>query len=157
MKRTKKLVYGAVIGALYAVLTLAFSAISYGLVQFRISEALTALPMLFPSAIPGLTIGCIVANLIGGFGIYDIIIGSLATLLGALGTYFLRKKPVLAMLSPVLANGILVGSMLYFVVPNSPALIINMLTVALGEVVICLGLGLPLHYVLKKRPELWKD
>ena len=113
--------------------------------------------MLFPSAIPGLTIGCIIANMLGNYGIYDIVIGSLATLLGALGTYYLRKKPVLAMFCPVVSNAILIGSMLYFIVPDSGALWLNVLTVGLGELGACLGLGLPLHYILKKRPELWKD
>ncbi len=156
MKQTKHLLYGAVIAAIYAVLTLSFSAISYGPVQFRISEALTVLPILIPSAIPGLTVGCIVANLIGGYGIYDIVIGSLATCIGAIGTRLLWKKPILAALCPVISNAVLVGSMLYFVVPNSPALYLNMLTVGFGELVICLGLGLPLYYLLKKHPGLYK-
>ncbi len=149
------MIYGAVIAALYAVLTLALPWISYGPVQFRISEALTVLPMLAPCAIPGLTVGCVVANLVGGFGIYDIVIGSLATCIGAVGTRLLRKRPVLAMLSPVVSNALLVGSMLYFVVPDSPALLLNIATVGAGELVICLGLGLPLYHLLKKRPEMF--
>jgi len=156
MNKTKKLVYGAVLGALYAVLTLAFAPISYGPVQFRISEALTALPLLFDFAVPGLTVGCVVANLVGSVGIYDVIFGSLATLLGALGTRLLRKKPVLAMLVPVLSNALIVGSMLFFIVPDSPALLYNILTVGAGELVICLGMGLPLYYVLKKRSDIFR-
>lgn len=151
MNKTKKMVYGAVVAALYAVLTLAFAPISYGPVQFRISEALTVLPLLFDFAIPGLTIGCVVANFLGGFGLYDIVFGSLATLLGTMGTRLLRKKPLLAMLVPVLSNAIIVGSMLYVIVPDSPALLYNILTIGVGEFVICLGMGLPLYYVLKKR------
>ncbi len=154
MNKTKKLVYGAVIAALYAVLTLLFSWISYGPVQFRISELLTVLPIFTSVSIPGLTIGCIIANLIGGYGVYDIIFGSLATLLGAIGTRVLRKRPVFAMLSPVLCNGLIVGSMLYFVVPDAGAFFFNVATVALGELVICLGLGLPLVQFLKKHPVL---
>lgn len=154
MSKTKSLVYGAVIAAIYAALTLLFSWISYGPVQFRISEVLTVLPIFMPCAVPGLTVGCVLANLIGGFGVYDIVFGSLATLLGALGTRILRKKPFLAMLSPVIANSIIVGSMLYFVVPNSGALLLNMATVGLGEVVICIGLGLPLVQLLKKHSML---
>lgn len=156
MNKTKRLVYSAAIAALYAVLTLAFAPISYGPVQFRISEALTALPLLFDFAVPGLTIGCVVANLIGGFGLYDIIFGSLATLLGAVGTLLLRKKPVFAMLAPVISNALIVGSMLYCIVPDSPALLYNILTVGAGELVICLGMGLPLYYVLKKRSDLFR-
>ena len=83
-KNTRALVFGAVVAALYAVLTLAFSWISYGPVQFRIAEALTALPLFMPCSIPGLTVGCVVANLIGGYGLYDIVIGSLATCICAL-------------------------------------------------------------------------
>lgn len=154
MNKTKSIVYGAVVAAIYAALTLLFAWISYGPVQFRISEVLTVLPIFMPSSIPGLTVGCILANLIGGYGIYDIVFGSLATLIGAVGTRFLRKKPVLAALSPVLANSLIVGSMLYFVVPDSGALLFNMLTVGAGELVICLGLGLPLVQVLKKHPSL---
>ena len=157
MSKTKRLVYGSVIAALYAVLTLFFSWISYGPVQFRISELLTVLPIFTPVSIPGLTIGCIVANLIGGYGIYDIVFGSLATLLGAIGTRLLRKNPILAMLSPVVCNGLIVGSMLYFVVPDAGAFLLNVATVALGEVVICLGLGIPMIQFLKKHPVLPKD
>lgn len=155
MNKTRFLVYAAVTAALYAVLTLAFSALSYGPVQLRISELLTVLPIFAPFAMPGLTVGCIVANLIGGYGIYDILIGSLATFLGAVGTRLLRKRPVPAMLSPVVSNALLVGSMLYFVVPDSPTLLLNIVTVGVGELIICMGLGLPLVHFLKKRPELF--
>ena len=154
MNKIKSLVYGAVIAAIYAVLTILFSWISYGPVQFRISEALTVLPVFLPCAIPGLTIGCVVANLLGGYGVYDIVFGSLATLLGALGTSYFKNKPVLAALSPVVTNSLIVGSMLYFVVPDSGALLFNMASVGFGELVICFGLGLPLIQLLKKRPEL---
>ncbi len=154
MNKTKFLVYGAVTAAVYAALTLLFSAISFGPIQFRVSEVLTVLPIFAPYSIPGLTIGCVIVNLIGGYGIYDIVFGSLATLLGAIGTRLLRKNPVLAMLSPVVCNGVIVGSMLYFVVPNAGALLLNIGTVAFGELVICLGLGLPLIQFLKKHPAL---
>ena len=112
------------------------------------------LPIFAPYSISGLTIGCIVANLVGGYGIYDIVFGSLATLVGAIGTWLLRKRPVLAVLSPVISNSLIVGSMLYFVVPDSAALWLNMFTVGVGELVICVGLGLPLCRLLEKRPEL---
>ena len=79
----KKLVQGALIGALYAVLTLAAAPISYGLMQVRISEALSVLPYFTAAAVPGLFVGCIVANLLGGAALYDVIFGSLATLLAA--------------------------------------------------------------------------
>ncbi len=152
----KQLVYGAVTAALYAALTLAFSWISYGTVQFRVAEVLTALPAVAPFAVPGLTVGCIVANMVGGYGLYDILFGTLATLLGALGTRFFRNRPLLAMLSPVVCNALIVGSMLYFVVPDSPMLLLNIATVGLGELVICYGLGLPFLHYLKKHPDLFR-
>lgn len=154
MLKTKSLVYGAVIAAVYVVLTVLFSWISYGPIQFRISEILTVLPVFLPCSIPGLTVGCIVANLIGGYGIYDIIFGSAATLLGALGTRYFRNKPLLAALSPVVTNSLIVGSMLYFVVPDSGVLLFNIATVGIGEFVICVFLGLPLIQLIKRRPEL---
>lgn len=158
MNRTnvRQLVYGAVTAALYAALTLAFSWISYGPVQFRVAEVLTVLPAVAPFAVPGLTVGCVVANLVGGYGLYDIVFGALATLLGALGTRLLCKRPVLAALSPVACNSLIVGSMLYFVVPDSPALLLNMFTVGIGELVICCGLGLPFLRFLKKHSELFR-
>lgn len=148
--KTKVLVKGAVVAAIYAVLTLCLAPISYGPVQFRLSELLTVLPVFAGFSVPGLTIGCVLANLMGGFGLYDIVIGSLATLLGALGTRFLRKKPWLAVWPPVVSNALLVGSMLYFVVPDSPGLLINILSVGISELVICVGLGLPFIWVLKR-------
>ncbi len=154
MTKTKSLVYGAVIAAIYVALTMLFSWISYGPIQFRISEVLTVLPVFLPCAIPGLTVGCVVANLLGGFGIYDIMFGSLATLLGAVGTRLFRSKPFFAVLSPVLTNSLIVGSMLYFVAPNSGALLFNILMILIGEFVICFLLGLPLLRLLHKRPEL---
>ena len=156
MSKTKKIVYGAMIGALYAALTLLLAPISYGPVQFRISEMLTILPMFTPYAIPGLTVGCVVANLLGGFGLVDVLFGSAATLIGGLGTYYFRNKPVLAMLSPVVSNGIIVGSMLYCVVPDSPALLLNVVTVGIGELVICFGCGSLLIHMLKKHPSLFR-
>ncbi len=151
----KQLVYGAVTAALYAALTLAFSWISYGPVQFRIAEVLTVLPALASFAVPGLTVGCVVVNLLGGYGLYDIVFGTLATLLGAVGTRLLRKHPFWAALSPVVSNSLIVGSMLYFVVPDSPALLLNIVTVGVGELVICCGFGLPFLHFLKQRPELF--
>lgn len=153
---TRFLVQAAVIAAIYTVLTLLVAPIAFGPVQFRISEALTILPIFSAAAIPGLTVGCILANLFGGFGIYDIVFGSLATLLAGICTYLLRKKPYLATLPPVLFNAIIVGPMLYFVVPDSPALLVNIATVGLGELGACVVLGIPLILLLKKYPKLFR-
>mgnify|MGYP001070155035 CR=1 FL=1 len=116
-KDVNSLVCGAVIAALYAALTYAASAVNlaYGAVQFRFSEALTVLAAYTPAAIPGLTIGCILANLGSPYGITDIICGSAATLLAAVFTYLTRKVkvkglPLLAPVFSVVFNAIIVGA-----------------------------------------------
>ncbi|MCJ7578208.1 MAG: QueT transporter family protein, partial [candidate division Zixibacteria bacterium] len=103
---TKYISQVGIIASLYAVITIALAPISYGPIQVRISEALTILPYLTPAAIPGLFIGCVVANVYGGLGIYDIVGGSLCTLLAAFLTFLSSrtKKPLFAPLPPVLVN-----------------------------------------------------
>ena len=129
---TRSLCLSAVIAALYAALTLLLAPISYGNLQCRVSEAMTLLPMLMPSAIPGLFVGCLLANILGGASILDVVFGSLATLLAAIGTYALRKKPLLAALCPIVANGVIVGSVLSYV--WALPLLLTMAEVAIGEV-----------------------
>ena len=96
MKQTKssalELAQGGIIAALYVVLTLVFAPISFGEAQLRVAEALTILPMFTSAAVPGLFVGCVIANMLGVAVLWDIIFGSLATFFGALGSYFLRKK-----------------------------------------------------------------
>ncbi|MBQ3156392.1 MAG: QueT transporter family protein [Clostridia bacterium] len=128
---TRSLCVSAVIAALYAALTLLLAPISYGSIQLRISEAMTLLPMLMPQAIPGLFVGCLIANLYTGM-LTDILFGSLATLLAAIGTYLLRKKPLLAAACPVVANAVIVGLVLALSA-NLP-IPLTMLQVALGEI-----------------------
>ncbi len=128
---TRSLCVSAVIAALYAALTILLAPISYGNIQLRVSEAMTLLPMLLPQAIPGLFVGCLIANLYTGM-LTDIIFGSLATLLAALGTYYFRKKPILAAACPVVANGVIVGLVLSITF-NLPVLL-TMGQVALGEI-----------------------
>ena len=128
---TRSLCVSAVIAALYAAMTLLLAPISYGPIQLRLSEAMTLLPILLPQAVPGLFVGCLIANLYTGM-LTDIIFGSLATLLAAIGTYLLRKKPVLAAACPVIANGVIVGLVLALSF-NLPVAL-TMLEVALGEV-----------------------
>ena len=150
---TRSLCIGAVIAALYAALTLLLAPISYGAIQCRVSEALTLLPVLLPEAIPGLTVGCLIANLIGSATPWDVIFGTLATLLAALASYALRKRtvtklqlPLLSALMPVLSNGIIVGLVLSLTL-NLP-LLLTMLEVAVGEAIAC-ALGLLLLKALK--------
>lgn len=127
---TRSLCTSAVIAALYAALTLLLAPISYGGVQCRLSEAMTLLPMVLPQAIPGLFVGCLIANLYTGM-ITDIIFGSLATLIAAVGTYLLRKKPILAAACPVVTNAIIVGLVLALTY-NWP-IPLTMLQVGIGE------------------------
>ena len=147
MHKTKFLAQGAVIAAIYAVITIVFAPISYGQIQVRISEALTILPFFTPAAIPGLFIGCIIANIYGGGGPIDIIFGSLATLIAAFLTYKMPKK-ILAPLPPVIVNAVIVGLILSYTL-KLPVLI-TMLWIGLGEFIACYALGYPLLLVLEK-------
>ena len=127
---TRSLCVSAVIAALYAAMTLLLAPISYGPIQLRLSEAMTLLPILLPQAVPGLFVGCLIANLYTGM-LTDIIFVSLATLLAAIGTYLLRKKPVLAAACPVAANAVIVGLVLSMSF-NLPVAL-TMLEVGIGE------------------------
>lgn len=129
---TRSLCVSAVIAALYAALTLLLAPISYGNLQCRVSEAMTLLPMLMPAAIPGLFVGCLLANILGGATVLDVVFGSLATLVAAVGTYALRKKPALAALCPIVSNGLIVGAVLSYV--WALPLFLTMAEVAIGEV-----------------------
>ena len=157
---TQALVRAGVIAALYVVLTLLFQPISFGASQFRIAEALTLLPILTVDAVPGLFVGCLIANLVGGGIWFDVVLGSIATLLAALMSRKLRRQPFLAALMPTLFNGLIVGPVVYFAYVRAPGdpvsvgtLLFNMATVAFGELVVCYLLGMPMLYALKKLPE----
>ena len=140
-KQADTLARGAIIAALYAVMTLLLSPLSYGLIQIRISEALTLLPVLLPEAVPALAVGCLLANILGGCTIFDIVFGTLATFLAALLTRVFRDRLPLAALMPVLFNGIIVGSVVHAVYSPSVPLVLCMLSVAAGEAVSCFLLG----------------
>ena len=139
----------AAIAAIYVVLTLVFAPISYGEVQVRIAEALTILPFFMPAAIPGLFIGCLIANTIGGSIILDVIFGSIATLLGAIGTWLLRKNRWLAPLPPIISNTIIVPLVLRFGYGVLLPLPLLMVFIAIGEIISCYVLGELLLSVLK--------
>ena len=139
----------AIIAAIYAALTLALAPISYGNIQVRVAEALTVLPAIFPSAIPGLFIGCILANTLGpGAGVLDIVFGSLATLISAWASYKLRKYTYLVPLPPVIINALVVGAVLHYAY-NLP-LVLTMLQVGAGQLIACYAVGLPLLYFVRK-------
>ena len=153
MLKTRSLCLAAVIAALYAALTLGFQAISYGAVQFRVSEAMTLLPALFPEAIPGLAVGCLISNLFNPMGatIYDIVFGTLATLIAAVLTHRIRGNVFLKAIPPVICNAMIVGMVLTYAY-GIDVLWMNMLTVGFGEAVVCYVLGVPLVKLLEKQP-----
>lgn len=151
-KKAYFITQAAVIAALYVVLTVAINAfdLANGAIQVRISEALTILPFFTPAAIPGLFIGCLLSNLITGAVIWDIIFGSLATLLGALGTYALRKWKWTASLPPIIANTIIVPLVLNYAYGLPGGIPFFMLTIGIGEVLSCGVLGMLLLFLLQK-------
>lgn len=153
MKQIKFITTAAIIAAIYATLTIMLAPISYHAVQVRISEVLTILPAITPAGVPGLFIGCIVANLFTG-NIFDIIFGSLATLVAAVLTYYLRKNRWLIPLPPVLVNAVVVGIIITYAYENAPKLLwLNMLTVGVGQFIACYIIGLPLYSLLKKNKD----
>ena len=115
-KKVSMITQGAIIAALYVVLTMMANAMGLAnhAIQVRFSEALCILPYFTMAAIPGLTIGCLISNLLTGALVWDVLFGSLATLLGAIGTYLLRKNKVLMMFPPVIANAVIVPFVLRY-------------------------------------------
>ena len=170
MKHTnvQKITFGGVIAALYVVLTLVANAfgLASGAIQVRISEALTILPVFTAAAIPGLTVGCVLANIITGCLPWDIVFGSMATLIGAAGTRLLRKKPLLAWIPPVISNAVIVPIVLMRVYGVEDVAVfgqtfagnslwpILVLTIVIGEVISCGVLGLLLYHSAKRIPQL---
>lgn len=141
----------AMVAAIYVVLTLVGASFSYGEVQVRISEALTILPVFTPAAIPGLFIGCLLSNILGGCILPDIVFGSLATLIGAIFTWMLRNKnKYLAPLPPIIANVIVVPFVLRYGYQVPLPIPFMMLTVGVGEVISCGVLGMILHTALSR-------
>lgn len=153
--RNKKVLFttqAAMIAALYVVLTMLANALGLAnhAIQVRFSEALTILPYFTPAAIPGLTIGCVISNLLTGCMPLDVVFGSCATLLGAVGTYLLRKYKWAAPLPPIIANTIIVPFILAYVYRAEGTIPYFMLTVGIGEVISCGILGMILLGVLEK-------
>lgn len=147
---TKFLVQSAIIAAMYTVITLLLAPVSYGPIQVRVAEALTVLPFFTGAAVPGLFVGCLISNMMGGYGLLDIVLGSVATLVAALITYKIKRK-WLAPLPSVVVNGLVIGVMLSFLTHTPMYLAI--LTVALGQLIACYGLGYPLLRVLEKHKD----
>ena len=171
-KNVLYLTQAAMIAALYVVLTMIanFLGIASGNIQIRFSEALTVLPFFTPAAVPGLYIGCLIANVVTGAALPDIIFGPLATLVGAVGTWFLGKAAVrcsgekkavlykwLSPLPPILANGIIIPPVLKYAYGIVPVWF-SAVTVTIGEIISCGILGLLLLFTLGKyRTQIFKN
>ena len=151
MKRnqTREIAFGGIIAALYVILTYVANAfgLASGVIQVRISEALTILPVFTVAAIPGVTIGCLLANLLTGCAFWDIVFGSVATLLGAVGTRLLRRHPYIAWIPPVVSNMAIIPVVLQKVYNVPDAWWYLVITVGIGEVISCGVLGIVLYQV----------
>lgn len=155
MKKTysaTSLVHGAFVAALYIVLTYLanMSGLANSPIQVRFSEALCILPAFFPSAIWGLFAGCLISNLLTGCVLIDVILGSIATLIGAIGTYLLKQHPSLMVLPPIIANIIIVPPILAYVYKFEGSLWYFVITVGIGELISCGALGLMLYRLLNR-------
>ena len=150
-KNIYNITFAAMVAALYVVLTFVANSIGLasGVIQVRLSEALTILPFFSGAAIPGLVIGCVTANWLTGCVFLDIVFGSLATLIGALGSYILRKYKFLVPLPPILANTIIVPYVLRFAYDVPDSIPFMMATVGAGEIISCYILGLALLFALQ--------
>ena len=160
MKKTKtlSLTIAAMIAALYVVLTYVANALGLasGNIQIRLSEALTILPVFTAAAVPGLYIGCLLSNILTGCCLIDIILGSIATLLGAIGTRILRKRKFLAFIPPILSNMIIVPIVLRLGYGLTLPVPFMMLTVGIGEVISCGILGYFVYRALSKNKHAFK-
>ena len=160
-RKARHLAHGALIAALYVALTHAQNLLlpnsASMAVQFRVSEAMCVLAFFTPAAIPGLTVGCLLANILCGNIFWDVIFGTLATLLGAIGTRLLRKRPLLALLPPILSNTIIVPIVLTYAYGIPGGIPWLMLTVGIGEILSCGLLGQLLWGTLDKhKAQLFK-
>ncbi len=157
-RKVQFITQGAVIAALYVVMVILFDTWSFGPIQFRIAEALVIMPYFTPAAIPGLFVGCLVANIIGGGMIWDIIFGSIATLIGAVGTYLVRKNKWLSPIPPIVSNTIIVPFVLKYAYGYDGLLTYFMFTVGLSEIIVCGIIGMALLILLSKyRHNIFRD
>ncbi|MDR2589913.1 MAG: QueT transporter family protein [Oscillospiraceae bacterium] len=163
--KVRKIIFGGIIAALYVALTYAIIPLAYTPIQFRLSEVLTILPFYFPLAVPGLFVGCIIANLLSPYGWLDMVVGSSASLIAALCTMWIGMKfrrdsinaKICACFPPVIFNAIFIGAMIaYFMVGSGEAdaywaaFIVNGLQVGAGQFAVLYIIGLPLMVYLPK-------
>ena len=155
-KLIRFVVFNGIIAALYVVLAYVFAPVSYGMIQARVAEAMTVFPIFSWGTIPGVTLGCLIANLINpeNLGPVDIICGTLATLIaGLLSSFIGRKNKWLGLIPPVLVNGLIVGGYLPFLLLDTvtwQAVVISMASVAAGEAIVMIVLGIALVAVIDK-------
>ena len=157
-QRVRFITLASTIAALYVVLTLISAAfgLSSGAIQIRISESLCVLTFFTPAAIPGLTIGCLISNLATGANLLDVVFGTLATFIGAIGGYYLRKSKWLITLPTVLANTIIIPLVIvYGFGVTDMTLPLIALTVCLGELISATLLGAALLKILIKYKFKW--
>lgn len=151
-RKTKQIVYAAIVAALYVVLTEIASmlGLSSFAIQLRFSEALNVLCIFTSAAVPGMTVGCLIANMLTGAVIYDVIFGSFATLVGAVGVRLLRKHRILSLLCPVVSNVLVVPFVLKYAYGLSGSVWYFFLTVGIGQLISCTVLGYLLGKVTDK-------
>ncbi len=160
VNKTYFIANASLIAALYTVLTVMAAGfnLASGAIQVRFSECLTILPFFTSAAIPGLTLGCLISNLITGCALPDIIFGSLATLLGALGSYALRRNRYLCSIPPIVSNALIIPFVLTYAYHIPGGIPFFMLTVGLGELISCLIFGqILLSALLTVRGRIFKS
>lgn len=159
--KTLYLTQGAIIAALYVILTLITNAagLASGVIQVRISEALCILPIFTPAAVPGLLVGCLTSNVMTGCAPWDIVFGSLATLIGAYGSYLLRNHKLAAVIPPILANTLIIPWILHLVYQFPGSVLYFTATVFAGEFISIAILGTLLRIVLEKNSSaiMWQQ
>lgn len=161
----RRMAFSAAVAAVYAALTMFLAPISYGALQFRVSEALCVLPFFFPFTAWGLYVGCVIANLLSQFGMLDVVFGSFATLLAGLCSAWLGKKHreswlrcIFSCLMPVLFNAVIIGAIIaistttkVYSAPTVLIFAVNALQVGLGEAVVMFAIGLPMTRLLPRQ------
>lgn len=156
MRKLKKerpvyfMVYASAIAAIYVTLTMLFAPIAFGPIQFRISEVLCILPCFTPAAVPGVVIGCLLANLLCGAAALDVIFGTAATLIGAFGSYALRRTRWAVCIPPILSNTVIIPWVLRFAYGSVDLIPIAMVTVGIGEILAIGVLGNGLRVMLER-------
>ena len=162
-KRIRLIVYSGVIAALYVVLTLPMAQFAFGPIQFRLAEVLTVLPAFTAGYIPGVSLGCFIANLLNpnNLGPVDIIFGTLATVIAGIFTRIIGKKnKILGIIPPIISNGLIVGGYLPFLLVDegssvtAQAVIISMAEVAASEAVLLIIVGIPFILLIEKNSRL---